>query len=164
MAEWHISKPLGKCFGSDAEIQQGQEYYGALIETDDGFERRDYSVEYWQQNQPSVYCYWKSVLPDSQQKRKIFIDDDMLLAFFERLADENDQEKIDFRFVLMLVLMRKRKLKYQGTKRQDDREIWELKNMRDKEIVSVINPHLDEERIEQLREQMGQIMQGELEF
>lgn len=162
MAQWEISKPLGVCSGTGGQIEPGHEYYGALVEGDEGLERRDYSQEYWEDNKPEVYCYWKTILPTGEEKKKIFIDDDMLFAFFDRLAEEDEQEKIDFRFVLTLVLMRKKLLKYQNNKTEDGNEIWVLKDMRTKDMTEVVNPGLSEERMDQLKEQMGQIMQGDL--
>ncbi len=163
MAEWQISKPLGVCAGSGLQINPGNQYYGALIEGQEDLERQDFSVEFWQKNKPDVYCYWKTTMPDETLKKKIFVDDDMLMSFFERLEDETDQEKADFRFVLMLVLMRKRLLKYLGSRKSDAGEIWQLKKMSTKETIEVLNPELSEDSIGQLRDKIGQIMQGELE-
>jgi len=94
----------------------------------------------------------------------LFVDDQMLLAFFERLAQETDQEKISFRFVLALVLMRKRRLKYDSSKIENDREIWRLRIVgSDNEFTDVLNPNLGEAQIEQLSSQIGQILQVELQ-
>lgn len=163
MAEWNISKPSGICCGNGNEIQPGQEYYGALVEGEEGLERKDFSAEYWESSKPEVYCYWKSIMADPEEKKKIFIDDDMLVAFFERLENETEQEKVDFRFVLTLVLMRKRILKYLSSRIEDGKEIWKLRHVPRKEEVEVVNPELDESRIESLESQISQIMQGELE-
>jgi hypothetical protein len=122
MDEWEIEKPLGQCWGSGRKIECGEEYFAALVETDEG------------------------------------------LPFFERLAEETEQEKINFRFVLTLILMRKRRLKYDSSKLEDDKDIWRLKVVgSDKEFADVINPHLDEGQIEQLSSQLSQILQVELE-
>ncbi|HBG26954.1 MAG: hypothetical protein A2Y10_12305 [Planctomycetes bacterium GWF2_41_51] len=161
MAEWEIHKPLGTCSGSGKKIEPEEEYVATLVETPEGMQRKDYSIEYWSENKPEVYCYWKSVLPKPDQKKKLFIDDAMLMAFFERLATETDQEKLNFRFVLALVLMRKRLLKYDSSKTDNGCEIWILKVSGKDQIEQVINPHLTEDKIEQLSEQLGQILQVE---
>jgi hypothetical protein len=84
------------------------------------------------------------------------------MAFFERLGREAEQEKINFRFVLALILMRKRLLKYDATRIEDGKEIWCLRIVGDKQTVEVINPHLDDEQIEQLSSQIGEILQTDL--
>lgn len=162
MAEWEIEKTLGQCYGTGEQFEVGQEYFAALVDTDEGFQRRDYSVEYWQEEKPSVYCYWKTKMLDSGQKKKVFVDEEMLMTFFERLAEETDQEKINFRFIITLVLMRKRRLKYDSSRLENDREIWRLRVTAQDRTVEVVNPNLTEDKIEQLSCQMSQILQVNL--
>jgi len=162
MDEWEIEKPLGQCSGTGRKIEAGEEYFAALVETEEGLQRRDFCADYWQKKKPDVFCYWKTKLPQPDQKKQIFVDDEMLMAFFERLEREREQEKINFRFVLTLVLMRKRRLKYDSSKIEDGKEIWCLRVVADKQTVEVINPHLDEEQIEQLSSQIGEILQVDL--
>ena len=159
MDDWEINKPLGQCCGSGRKIEYGEEYFGALVETGEELQRRDFCADYWEKEKPSVFCYWKSRLPDPGQKKQIFVDDQMLMAFFERLQKETEQEKVNFRFVLALILMRKRRLKYDTTKVEEGKEIWRLKIVGDKQAVEVINPRLDEEQIGQLSSQIGEILQ-----
>ncbi len=162
MADWEINRPLGECSGSGRKIEAGEEYYGALVQGEEGLQRRDFSSEYWEREKPQVYCFWKTKLAAPDEKRELFISDDMLMAFFERLANETDPEKLNFRFVLALVLMRKRRLKYDSTKMDGDREIWCLRMTGEKDLVEVANPHLTEDQIEQLSSQIGQIFQADL--
>lgn len=162
MSEWEINKPLGQCWGSGRKIEYGEEYFGALVETQEGLQRRDYCADYWQSEKPDVFCFWKTKLPNPDQKKQIFVDDDMLMAFFDRLEKETEPEKINFRFVLALILMRKRHLKYDETKIDNGNEIWRLKVAGDKRTAEVVNPHLNEEQIEQLSSQIGQILQTDI--
>ena len=162
MGEWEINKPLGQCHGSGKKIEYGEEYFGALVVTHEGLQRRDFCADYWESQKPEVFCHWKTRLPQPGQKKQIFVDDDMLMAFFDRLERESEQEKVDFRFVLALILMRKRRLKYEATRVENESEIWRLRIAGDKQTVEVVNPHLDEEQIEQLSSQIGEILQTDL--
>ena len=163
MDEWEIEKPLGQCYGTGRKIEYGEEYFAALVETEEGLQRRDFCADYWQEYKPEVFCYWKSKLPQPDQKRQMFVDDEMLMAFFERLAEETEQEKMNFRFVLALILMRKRRLKYDSSQTEGEKEVWRLRVVgSDKEFVDVVNPQLEEEQIEQLSSQIGEILQVEL--
>ncbi len=163
MAEWDIHKPTGACSGSGKIIQPDEEFIATLIETPQGLGRQDYSIEYWMANKPAAYCYWKSIMPKDDKKKKIFVDNDMLLAFFERLASETDEEKVNFRFVLTLILMRKRLVKYDSSQIIDGKEIWTVKITGRDEKAQVINPNLTEDKIEQLSQQLGQILQVEFD-
>jgi hypothetical protein len=162
MSEWEINKPLGLCSGSGRKIRYGEEYFGALVETAEGLQRRDFCAEYWNSEKPDVFCFWKSRLASPDQKKARFIDDEMLMAFFQRLENETESRKVDFRFVLALVMMRKKILKYDQTKNNRDNEIWRLRVVGENRTVDVLNPHLSEDQIEQLSSQMGQILQTDL--
>ena len=165
MSDWEINKPLGQCFGSGRRIEHGEEYFGALVVAEGGLQRQDFCAEYWESEKPDVFCHWKTKLPEPGQKKQLFVDDQMLMTFFERLARETDQEKINFRFVLTLILMRKRLLKYNESRTEDGKEIWRLRIPGDKStegLVEVVNPHLDAEQIEQLSSQMGEILHTDL--
>jgi hypothetical protein len=52
MADWEINKPLGQCCGSGLKIEPGDDYYGALVETEQGLVRRDFSGVYWEREKP----------------------------------------------------------------------------------------------------------------
>ncbi len=162
MADWEIKKTLGECCGTGRKFEVGQEYYAALLLTDEGFERRDYSVEFWEGQKPDTYCFWKTKMADPGRKKQLFINDEMLMAFFERLENETEEEKVNFRFVLTLILMRKRKLKYDSSKTDNGRELWTLKVTAEQRTVEVINPSLTEDKITELSSQMGQILQVDL--
>lgn len=165
MSDWEVDKPLGQCYGTGRKIEHGEEYFGALVEFEEGLQRRDFCADYWENEKPEVFCYWKSRLPLPDEKKQIFVDDQMLMAFFERLENEADQEKVNFRFVLSLILMRKRLLKYDSTRYEDENEIWRLRVVGDKSgdnRIEVINPHLDEEQVTQLSSQVGQILQTDI--
>ena len=83
MGEWEISRPLGQCWGTEKEIEPGEEYFAALVETEEGLQRRDFCGDYWEKEKPEVFCYWKTKLPHPNEKKQIFIDDDMLMSFFK---------------------------------------------------------------------------------
>lgn len=165
MGDWEINKPLGQCYGNGRKIEYGEEYFGALVETEEGLQRRDFCADCWESEKPKVFCHWKTRLPEPGQKKQLFVDDQMLMAFFERLGNETDPEKVNFRFVLTLVLMRKKLLKYDESRTDDGKEIWRLRIPGDRSAenkVEVINPHLNEEQIEQLSSQIGEILHTDL--
>ncbi len=162
MDQWEINKPLGRCCGTGEAIEPGQEYVGALVQSEEGLQRRDFSVDYWEEEKPEVYCFWKTRLPQAEQKKQLFVDDEMLMAFFERLAAETERQRLEFRFVLGLILMRKRLLKYDSKRTEDGAEIWRLRVTGGKEMVDVLNPDLNEEQIARLSSQIGQILQADI--
>ena len=93
---------------------------------DEGFDRFDYSQQGWDEvEQPKrLFSHWRYTVPDSNKKPKIVIDDAVLVDLFERLAGDERPQRIAFRYILALVLLRKRKLKLVGREQQENGEIW----------------------------------------
>ncbi|MGY8752597.1 MAG: hypothetical protein ACKVIO_01750, partial [Phycisphaerales bacterium] len=109
-----------------------------------------------------LYSHWKYTVPDSEKKQGIIIDDAVIADLFERLAEDERPQRIAFRYILALVLLRKRKLKLVGREDAEEGEIWllQFKGV-ESEPVRVKNPGIAEEEIQDLSEQLGEILQGD---
>ena len=68
MANWEVYKPLGECSGSGRQMDYGEAYFGALVETEEGLQRRDFSVAFWEEQKPEVFCFWKTKLPHPRSR------------------------------------------------------------------------------------------------
>ena len=120
MADFEVARSQGVCTVTGHTFGEGEAFYAVLFEKPDGFVRQDYSVEAWTDPPEDAFCFWKSQVPQKGQKKKsVIVDNEVLIDFFERLTGEPEPVKVQFRFVLALMLMRKRLLRYEGTKDVD---------------------------------------------
>lgn len=163
MTEYEVTRAVGRCTVTGRTFSEGELFHSALFETPDGFERRDYSTESWEGPPEGALCHFQTRLAKKEEARKkLFVDSDVLINLFLRLADIDDPLKLRFRFVLSLIMLRKRLLKYERTVREDSREFWEMRMMRDKTLHRVLNPVLDEQEIQELTGELGSILAGQL--
>jgi hypothetical protein len=162
MDKWEIARSSGVCAVSGRPLAEGEEYYVVLFEDGETFRRADYSMEGWAGPPQGAFCYFKSKVPTKKPKRQLWVDDDLLINFFLRLADETDESRLRFRFVLSLILMRKRILRYEQTVRQGDRESWRMRLTQDQTVHQVLNPQLTDEQVEGLSRQLGAILHGDM--
>jgi hypothetical protein len=162
MAEWNVGKTAGTCCVTQKQLVENEEHYSALFETNEGFERRDYCLEAWAGPPDEAICFWKARVPAKEEKKRMFVDDDVLMNFFMRLADAEDPLKLNFRFVLGLILMRKRLLKYEQTVREDNAEFWVMQFVKDKTPHRVLNPSLDDAQIREVSGQLTAILHGDM--
>ena len=86
----------------------------------------------------------------------------MLIGFFRRLEDETEPVRVQFRFVLALLLMRKRILQYESSTTTDGREVWEMLLTHDKSMHRVVNPHLTDDQIEDVSQQLTAILHSDM--
>jgi hypothetical protein len=159
-----VSAPQGKCFVSGNAIEPGQKLMAALRETPTGFERLDISLDAWPGfDRKDVLAFWQTVMPSPQEtKKKLFVDDQVLCELFERLATTTEPAKLNFRFVLGLILMRKRMIVYESSRTEQDREIWSVRFRGREDRLDLTNPKLDEQQVMEVSQQLGEILNEEL--
>ena len=102
--------------------------------------------------------FWKSSpVPPKEAKAKRFVDDDVLIDFFARLENATEELKINFRYILALVLMRKKLLKFEGTRRDSSGDI-SIKLRGQDAVQEVFNPPMTPEKMEQVTVEVGRIL------
>lgn len=161
---YEIGKPMGRCHVSGGEITPGTRFIAALRETPTGFERLDLSLDAWRDFEPKseLLAFWQAVMPEPTKKAKLFVDDSVLCDLFERLAGADEPAKISFRFVLGLILMRKRLLIYEGTRNVGGSEIWSVRLKGRSDPMEMVDPRLSEDQLGEVTQQLGQVLNSEL--
>ncbi len=135
----------------------------SLRETPEGFERIDISLTRWNDfDRRDVLAFWQTVMPHAEQKKKVFVDDAVLCELFDRLGAATEANKLNFRFVLGLILMRKRLLAYEGTRHEEGRDIWSVRHKGRDEKFDLIDPKLDEQQMMDVSRQLSEILNEEI--
>ena len=160
--QWQVETSTGKCVATGRHLEEGEEFYTVLFEEGETFRRADYSMEGWQGPPEGAYCHFKTRVPIKEKRKKLLVDNEVLIGFFHRLVDETEPVRVQFRFVLALILMRKRLLKYDGSSREDSRETWQMTLTRDHSTHRVVNPHLTDTEIEGVSQQLSAILHGDM--
>ncbi len=169
--DFKISRPEGVCNKCDESLAPGEDIVALVKAGPEELLREDYHLACWvepMEQQASanhdVLGVWRTKIPLKQEKKKLLIDDELLVNFFERLAGQAEPARVNLRYVLALILMRKRLVKYLGMTRQaDGTEVWQMKLRGQDEPREVIDPKLDEFMISQLSASLGEIIQGDFE-
>ena len=162
-----ISRPTGVCAATGEPLVAETLAMATLCdrEADEGFDRFDYSIGAWESgNRPDrLFSHWRYTVPEAGKKPDILIDDTVLVDLFDRLADDDRPQRIAFRYILALVLLRKRKLQLVGREEFEGGELWNLRfKGTDGDPIQVKNPGIAEEEIQDLSEQLSEILQGDL--
>ncbi len=160
---YSISKPTGTCAASGRAMVVGEEFVATLVERGDGFGREDFSLEAWESgSRPKgrMVGFWRSVVASEDARAKRLIAGDELMDLFEQLEGTEDTSRLAFRYVLTLILIRKKLLLYEGT-----REGMVLVRARGvalppegPELVEVVDPGMTDERIQEVSEQLSAVI------
>ena len=165
--DYNISKTTRQCAACDREFELDEDFVAMVAESGDELCRRDFCTACWEkvesENRPDVLGTWRSRVSRARDKKKLLVDDELLVNFFQRLAASEEPVKVNFRFILALVLMRKKMLVYdRSDRRTDGAEVWTMHFRGSSETHEVIDPHMDEEKIAEVSRQLNQIMEGDL--
>ena len=165
--DWNISKSLHRCEQCEKEFAEEEAYFSAIYDSGVEFERKDFCVACWEDHdaprREQAFSFWKTEIPKADEPRKMFVDDSVIFDFFQRLAPEDEEPtKRNFRYILGLMLMRKKKLKFADVVREDGKEYLILRRSRTKEEHRVLNPQLTDEETEQVRQELTQILETQV--
>jgi hypothetical protein len=160
--QFDIGSPSGRCAVTGREFQEGEEFYTVLFEDGESFRRTDFSLEGWNGPPDGSFCHFKTRVPVKEKKRQLLVNAEVLTHFFERLADETEAVRIQFRFVLALILMRKRILRYESSATADGSEVWTMTLMVNRSTHRVVNPRLTDEQIEGVSRQLSAILHSDM--
>jgi len=160
--DWQVEQATGVCTASGRRFEEGDEFYTVLFEDGETFKRLDYSVEAWTGPPEGCFCCFKSRVPVKEKRKKLLVDNELLVGFFQRLVDETEPARVQFRFVLALILMRKRLLRYEDCGGRDGAEVWRMTMVRDHSSHQVVNPRLTDEQIDDVSRQLGAILHSDM--
>ena len=104
--EYEVSRTGGQCGTCGRVFAEGEEFTSVVLEAQEGFARRDVCLSCWREPPPEAVCFFKTRLAKKEKSKKTFVDDEVLIDFFLRLADSEEPHKQRFRFVLSLILLR----------------------------------------------------------
>src|SRR5205807_2442607 len=121
-------------------------FFTALIEEGGKFLRQDYSAEAWHGPPPNAFGFWAGRVPAPEQSRKPRFDDDLLLDCFQRLEGQTEPGRVNFRYVVALLLMRRKRLRFEEVRKQGGHEVLLLRCARTGTKHEVVNPQLNEEQ------------------
>ena len=157
-----MARPGGRCVLTGREIAPGDKFMAAVRETPAALERADICLDAWEDYpRDGLLAFWQTVMPQPNAKKRLFVDDEVLKQIFEKLADAEEPAKLDFRFVLGLILMRKRLIVYEETRLENDKEIWTVRFRGKDDTMDLLNPQMDDAKITEVTQHLGEVLNEE---
>src|SRR5437870_1409143 len=106
MTEYQIEANTRRCAVSGRELKVGEKFFSVLLDQGGKFVRQDFAAETWQGPPQGAFSFWSGKVPSQDDKRRARIDDELLADCFHRLEGQTEPAKVNFRYVLALLLMR----------------------------------------------------------
>jgi len=107
--DYEVQRCTRLCAATGRPLAEGEEVFSALVAEGRDVVRRDYAAEAWSGPPERAIGWWKSRLPTVETRRSRMAPSEVLLQLFRELEGIADQQ--DLRYVLALLLIRRRVLK-----------------------------------------------------
>lgn len=109
LLDFEVQRCTRCCAATERALEPGDECYSVLEIAGADVIRKDYSPQAWRGAPETAFGWWKSRVPEPTAKKIKLAPNDVLLEFFDQLADKSEQQ--DLRYVLALLLVRRRVLR-----------------------------------------------------
>jgi hypothetical protein len=160
--DWEMPRRGEICCVCQKAFEPGDELRAYLFETPEGYQRRDYCLNCPAPAEPGNVGSWKTRRPLPAAKKSPVFDRDAIFQLFTTLEDAEAPERVQLRFVLALLLWRKKALKFAGAETREDREAWLFTTPKADARYAVVRPALGESQLERLGEQLEALLAGEI--
>jgi len=115
--DYEIQRCTRHCHATGRELAAGETYFSVLLAEGSEVKRYDYSPEAWPGPPEEAVGWWQAQIPDRKSQRAHWAPNDVMLEFFDELAEQ--PEKQDMRYVLSLLLVRRRVMRHEETRHDE---------------------------------------------
>jgi len=158
--EYEIQRCTRHCATTGRELAAGEAFYSTLAARGAELVRQDYSAEAWSGPPEGVVGWWKSQMPDPRARRAQLAPNDVILELFEQLAEQPEKEEM--RYVLALLLVRRRVMRQEETERDEaGREVMVAYCPRREATYHVVAAPPPPERAEEIQRDLATLLFAE---
>lgn len=164
--DFEVQRCTRRCASSQRELAAGEPFYSVLRAEAAAtgpavVVRYDYAEDAW--NGPPQDCvgWWKSRMPAKEEQKGKLAPNDVLLRLFQQLEDQADKD--DMRYVLALLLVRRRVLQLEDEKRDEvddasEEDVMSLYCPRDESTYRVRAATPDDDRVEEIQNELTRLL------
>jgi hypothetical protein len=161
MTEWDIQSRSHACTNCQQAFADKQNYHTLLAFSTDGYLRRDLCAAcFLQANRDGVFSYWQGEYKLPPPPPAEAIQKDTAESLLRKLVESTDPTHAGARYILAVMLERKRLLKHRDTVTDDaGNEVLVYEHTQTGESFTVPDPHLRLDQLEEVQKQVADILQ-----
>jgi hypothetical protein len=157
MIDFEVHRCTRRCARTDRELRPGEPFVSVLVPDGSAVKRLDYALESWDQPPDGTIAWWKSRMPGGDSKRALWAPHDVMLDYFQRL--DGDDRQADLRFLLALLMVRRRILRLEQTERSPSGdEVLVLYCPRNETEYRVLSRMPTESRAAEIQTELSQLL------
>jgi hypothetical protein len=155
--EFEVGRSSRNCATTERQFEPGEDFFSTLVEDGDDLIRHDYAREAWSGPPEDIVGWWKSTMPMPDAHKVHWAPNDVLLDYFERL--ENDTQQLDMRYIMALLLVRRRVARHEDTEHNDEgQEVMVLYCPRREKSYPVIVEAPTKQRADEIQQELANLL------
>jgi hypothetical protein len=158
MTAYQIQTLTRRCCVSGRALKPGEKYFSALLDEAGQFVRRDYAAEAWTGPPAGVIGFWAGRVPTGGPAKRPPINDEVLADCFTHLDGATDPDRLNFRYVLALLLMRRKRFRFEETTHDGGQDGMVLRDARTGTRHSVVDPHLSAAAMADVQDEVFRVL------
>ncbi len=161
--DWHIQRRASRCSVTDTPFTDGEVFHTLLFHEKEGLRREDLCDAAWNARLPELvpFCYWKSKYEKPAETAPEAMPRQGVESLLRRLILEDEPHTQNVRYILVLMLERKRILKPIDEKPSDEGRLLIYEHAKTGEAFIVTDPMLRLDQIETIQQEVYDLlMQG----
>jgi len=147
-----------RCAKTDRELRPGEKFWSVLFDRGGTWVREDVASEAWQGPPPDAFSFWQSKVPAADEPRQLVVDDEVLWDTFQHLLNAAEPRQAAFRYVTALLLMRRKRLRFENVEYRDGQEYLALRCPKEKTLFHVLNPQLKEQQLAEVQQEVQKVL------
>ena len=163
---WHVRSRARQCADTQRPFEHGEKIVTALFPDPDssGYLRRDFCIEAWEargEETEAPFSFWRSTyeVPEDESKEdpiKQLSPEELL----ERLIEEDQEHTENTRYILAVMLERKKLLRETDSQRMPNGIMRVYEHRKSGEVYLVRDPNIPLEEVEKVQEEVFVLLEN----
>jgi hypothetical protein len=161
LSEWEIKARSRYCARTQEAFEDGATIYTLLFRDRAGFRREDISEKAWQQIKESVapFSFWKSKFQAAPPAPPEPMRKESVEGLLRRLVSEDLPEHTSARYVLAILLERKRTLKQVAIRESGEEKVLIYEHATTGEVFIIPDPRLRLDQLDAVQQEIYSLLE-----
>jgi len=162
LSEWQIKSRAHACARSQYPFSEGDVIYTLLFRDESGFRREDISEQAWRSCHESVrpFSFWKSTYENPSPPPPEPLQKESVETHLRQLIQEDQPEKANARYILALMLERKKTLRQVDVRETGDERILIYEHAKTGEVFLILDPKLRLDQLDSVQTEVYAFLSG----
>jgi hypothetical protein len=160
LSEWEIKTRARQCARTREAFVDGATIFTLLFRERNGFRREDVSQAAWLQIKDSVepFSFWKSKFQSPPPPAPDPMPKESVEELLRRLLEQDLPKHVNVRYVLAIMLERKKTLKHVDTRESAEQKILVYEHAKTGEVFIIVDPRLRLDQLDSVQQEVYSMM------